>query len=126
MHLRRNFCHLQLPEKLIHGVVGESEIGGCEILIKDRSAKKIGQLLFFERVAWSGQNVPPAGENRAGNLAVERTKEGQKAVVEEQLSIAAAELDAVGGLYFVGCRRIDFQMIQLVHTFTRIPTPILF
>ena len=63
--------------------------------------------------------MPAAGKNCAGNPAAQRSEEGQKAIVEEELSVAAAEFDAVGWFNFVGGCGIDLKMVERVESFAR-------
>src|SRR5260221_9111096 len=80
----------------------------------------MGELLLLDGITRSSQDVPVAGEDRAGDFAVQREKEGQQAFVKEQLAIAAAKFDAVGELDFVSRGGINLEMVQGVQGMARL------
>lgn len=106
-----------MAEELIRGVVGEAEVGGEELLIQNGCAKEIAHLLFFDGIAWQSQCVAAAGEDYAGDLAIERGKEGERTFVKREDGIASAELDAIGGGDVIDGRWIDAQRIQRIIEF---------
>jgi hypothetical protein len=87
-----------LVEKVFGGTVGEAEIGAVEILVEKRLAEETAELLFFDEIARSGEDVAAAGKNGASDAAVESGEESELAFVEGEFGIAAVKGDLVGGL----------------------------
>jgi len=87
----------ELAEKFAGGIVREAEITVDEFLIEDGSAEKTPHLLFFDRIARGRQNVAAPGKDSAGNLPIEGEEKGDRAFVEGENGVAAAQLDVIGG-----------------------------
>ena len=66
-------------------------------------------LLFFHRFARKGQGVAAAGEDEAGDVAVDGRKKASSAFFKIDFDVAAAELDAIGCIDLIGRRRIESQ-----------------
>ena len=90
IRLRLDFGESKVPEQLGARVIREAQVGGCEILIDHWRTEKMSELLLFYRIAWSCQDVAPAGEHCAGNFAVYRGKKREVAFFEKEFSVAAA------------------------------------
>ena len=50
IHLRREIGGVELAKEFVRGIVGETEISGVELLIKDRRTEEIGHLLLFDGI----------------------------------------------------------------------------
>ena len=112
-----DFGESKVPEQLSVRVVREAQVGGCEILINHWRTEKMSELLLFYRIAWSGQDVAPAGEHCASDFAVYRGEKRQVTFFKKELSIAAAQLDASRRFDFVGCGSIKLNAIQSCEEF---------
>ncbi len=84
-------------QEVVGGVIGETEITAGKILIEDGSAEEAAELLLFHGVAREGQNMSAAGEDHAGDAAIERSEENQAAFVKGDFGVATAKRDAIGG-----------------------------
>jgi len=98
---------VELAKKFVRAVVGETKIAAEELLVEDGCAKKAPHLLFFDRIARSRQNVTSPGENRAGDLPLQRRKKGELTLFKGENRIAAAQLNAVGGNDVINIAGID-------------------
>jgi hypothetical protein len=80
--LRFDVGTLQIAAQFNSCVIRKTQVSTPEILIDHGRAEKTGELLLFDRVARNRQNVPAAGEDRAGDLAIERSKEPEITLFE--------------------------------------------
>ena len=88
---------VELAEEIVGGVIGEADVGAEEFLVENRSAQKMRHLLFFHDLAWKGESMAAAGEDEAGDAAVDGSEESEFAFFEIDFHIAATKFDAVGG-----------------------------
>jgi len=108
-----------LAKKFAGRIVREAEIAVDEFLIEDGSAKKTPHLLFFDRIARRRQNVTAPGKDGARNLPIEGGEKGERALFEGENSIAAAQLDVIGGSDAVNTGRINAQRVDGIIQFMR-------
>ncbi len=96
--LGRKASRAKLAEQIVGGAVGEAEITAGEILIEDRGVEEAGELLPFGGGPREGQNVAAAKKYRSADLALERRKKDEFALIEGNFGVAAAKFDVVVGL----------------------------
>src|SRR6266478_2712617 len=102
----------ELAQELTGGIVGEAEVGADELLIKNGSAQETSHLLLLNGIARQRQGVPVAGKHGTGGAAVQGGEKSQIALVERELQIAAAELDAVRRGNLVDSSGINTQGVE--------------
>lgn len=74
-------------------------------------------LLFFHDIARKSQGMAAAGEDEAGDPAVDGREESEFAFFEIDLDVAAAKFDTVGGNELVGGGGIKTQGVECVIEF---------
>ena len=75
------------------------------------------ELLFLDGVARSCKDVATAEEHSACDTTFGHLQESELALFKGELGIAAAQLDTIGGVDFVGGRGVDAEGIELVIDF---------
>jgi hypothetical protein len=119
VQLRGEIGGMELAKELVRGVIGEAHVGAEEDLVKNRSSQKVGHLLLFHDIARESQGMAAAGEDEAGDAAVDGGQESEFALFEVDFHVAAAEFDTVGGHQLVGGSGIETQGIERVVEFVR-------
>lgn len=71
----------------------------------------MSHLLLFHDLARESKGMATAGENEAGNAAVDGCQEGEFPFLKVNLDVAAAEFDAIGGDELVSGSGIKAQRV---------------
>jgi hypothetical protein len=89
---------LELVEKFGGGLVGKADVRGKDVVIEHRGAEEAAELLFFDWIARNGESMAAAGEDQAGDAAVEWGEESDAPFLEGEFEVGAAKLDLIFGL----------------------------
>ena len=116
-YLSHKIGGVELPKKLVRGVVRETEISVAEFLIEDGCPEKAAHLLFFDRIAWDGQNMTAPEKDSTSDLPVERGEKGERALFKGENSIATAKLDAIRGSEVINVGGVDPQSLDDIKQF---------
>ena len=81
-------------------------------MVEERCAGEEGELLFFDGIARSGEDVATAREHGAGDAAVERREEGDATLFKAKLDVASAQFDAAGGRESEDGGRAELQFVE--------------
>lgn len=107
-----------MREEIAGGVIGKANIGGDELLIKDRRAEEAGHLLLFRRIVRKGKNMTEARKNKSGDATFERGIEGKTAFLKGEDDIAMTDFDAILGRDGVNVLRIRGERVEGSEKFT--------
>jgi hypothetical protein len=102
----------ELREQFLGSVVRKAGIDRDELLIQDRRAEESSHLLFFRGIAWEGEGVAKAREDKAGDAALKRLEKRQLSALESNDEIALMEFDAVRAGDCVNVLGIEPKVIQ--------------
>src|SRR5258708_25026572 len=105
---------MELPQQVGGGVVREAHASRSEILVEHGGAQKVRHLLLLDDVARCSNDVTAAEKHGAGDAALELLQESELALFEREQHLAAAELDAIGGVDFVERGGVNAQSAPLV------------
>jgi hypothetical protein len=83
-------------------------------LIENGRPKELAHLLFLCRVARESKGMAATREDCASDVPVEGGEKGKRAFFEREDSIAAAELNVVGGSDVVNGGRIDTESADCI------------
>jgi hypothetical protein len=117
--LRFDLCEIELVLQFDGGIRRETKIGAGKFLIDHGSAEKIAELLLFDRIARSGENVAPTGVHGAGDLPVEWSEKGEGAIFKLDFGVTTAEFNARTGLNFVDGGGIGQHAVEGSQDFAR-------
>jgi hypothetical protein len=118
-YLSHKIGGVELPKKLAGGVVRETKISVAEFLIEDGCAEKTAHLLFFDQIAWDGQNMTAPEKDSTGDLPIERGEKCKRALFKGENGIATAKLDAIHGSEVINVRGVDPQSLDDIKQFMR-------
>ncbi len=105
-------CGLKLAQKLCVGIVRITKVRGGDTLIEDRCASEERELLFFDGIAWRGQDVSPSGKYGTGDAAIDRGEKSDAAFFEGDLNVAATQFNSACCGNCVDCRCVQPKIVE--------------
>jgi hypothetical protein len=109
---------LELSEEIAGGVIRKTNVGGDELLVKDRRAEKAGHLLLFRRIVRKGKDVTEPRKNESGDATFKRSIKGKTAFLKGEDNIAMTDFDAILGREGVNVLRIRGERVEGSENFT--------
>lgn len=86
---------MELCQEVLGGVIGETHVGGNELLVQHGSPEETRQLLFFRGIARKRKSVTQAREDKAGDAALKGSIECEAPRLKSEGDIAMTDFDVV-------------------------------
>ncbi len=120
IRLRYKIGRAKLTKKFLCGAIGETNISADKVLIQNRCTQEIAHLLLLDRITREGEGMAAAGEDGAGDMAIDRGEKSECTFFKGENCITTAELDAIGGSDVIDGGGIDAQSLDGIIQFVRL------